>query len=87
MELGSKQNEMDNRSKKSEENAESDDSEILHQFPFLSIWFTKIIVSRKNKQRKTPLYSNKEKKKEYNKMFPRAVCRLASKKLLSCNGN
>lgn len=87
MEQGNKQKEMDNNSKKSEENAESDDSERLHQFPFLSTWFTNIIISRKNKQRKTPLYSDNEKKKEYNKMFPRAVCRLASKKLLSWNEN
>lgn len=68
-------------------NTESNDSEILHQFPFLSTWFTKIIVSRKNKQRKTPLYSDSEKKKEYNKMFPRSICRLTSNKLLSCNRN
>lgn len=78
---------MDNSGKDSEENAEWNDSEILHQFPFLSSGFTAIRVSMKNKQRKNPHYSDNKKKKEYNKRFPKAICRLASKKLLSCNGN
>lgn len=87
MELESKQNEMDNSSKKSEENSKSNENDILHQFPFLNTRFTKRIVFRKNKQRKNPLYTDKEKKKEYRKMFPRVICRLESKKLLSCKGN
>lgn len=78
---------MDNSGKESEENAETNDSEILHQFLFLSSGFTPIITSVKNKQRKNPHYSDNKKKKEYNKMFPRAICRLRSKKLLSYNGN